>query len=296
MLKEEVKENKKIDINAAIVLCSILNDYEKFSDSLKKLMIKENNTTNIYRLNRLSSNETIKNVKGNEYIIKFYLQNSSIINKIQKYLPLNEFILDRNQFRAWQMKLNRMNKNSKQKYDNGVRKANDYAKQIQDYAPGMLTARIKQVCDQLQLPITELVNFSSSTYNHFTQQNDIFTKLNERCVTFKNKDNYIDDIAYNETTIPFIESIMVVEHNGKRYVLQRDLYAASKMIYITQVQEKRINEFTGKAYFVKKDVFDNEAYTKWFDEVFYPKHKEYLLQICNELQIGNEINGLILGT
>ena len=56
----------------------------------------------------------------------------------------NEFVLDHNQYKAWQMKLNRMSKKSKEKYDNGVRKSNDYADQIQDNAPGMFTARIKQ--------------------------------------------------------------------------------------------------------------------------------------------------------
>ena len=205
----------------------------------------------------------------------------------------NEFVLDHNQYKAWQMKLNRMSKKSKEKYDNGVRKSNDYADQIQDNAPGMFTARIKQVCEQLQLPCIELSTFNSSNYNHFTKQDDIFLQLNQRFVTFN---TYTNNELYNELAVQFVNTFGVIKHNGKNYILQRDLYGASKMLFVSKKKETRIDEVTGKSYDVFTDEFNQAEYSKWFDETFYPKHLEYMTQLVEQYNLNIDINGLILGT
>lgn len=226
---------------------------------------------------------TAERRRNNEILAKSILQTG------------NSFIIDRNQFKAWQMKLNRMSKGSQNKFDNGIRKANDYADQIQNTAPGMFTERIKSVCNQLQLPLLELKTFNSSNYNHFTQQNDLFIELNKRFLTFTNNDTYKDDKVYNETALQFINTLGVIEHNKKRYILQRDLYGASKMLFISRGTERALTK-SGKEYNREVDVFDQKGYSKWFDKVFYPKHLEYMKEFIRKYNLNIDLNGLILGT
>ena len=221
------------------------------------------------------------------------LNNDRLANYILK--SGNEFILDRNQYRAWQMKMNRMNKQSNAKYNNGVRVANDYAKQIQNGAPGYFKAKLENTCNSLQLPFREVSGFSSSTYNHFTQSNDIFLKLNQRFASFKNSDEYVNDISYNETAVKLVDTINIIENNDKRYAVQRDLYACSKLLFVHQEVVEKVSK-KGKKYKTTIDVIDNEAYSKWFEEVFYPKHIEYLQELIKKYNLGIDLNGLILGT
>lgn len=94
MVKEIKKENEAISLDTAIILCKIQDSFEEFSKGIKKIMANGNSITDIYRLYRLSIGEKIKDVKSNEEIIKFYLQNEEVINKIKKYCPLNDFILN----------------------------------------------------------------------------------------------------------------------------------------------------------------------------------------------------------
>ena len=220
---------------------------------------------------------TAERRRNNEILAKSILQTG------------NSFIIDRNQFKAWQMKLNRMSKGSQNKFDNGIRKANDYADQIQNTAPGMFTERIKSVCNQLQLPLLELKTFNSSNYNHFTQQNDLFIELNKRFLTFANNDTYKDDKVYNETALQFINTLGVIEHNKKRYILQRDLYGASKMLFISRGTEKALTK-SGKEYNREVDVFDQKTYSKWFDKVFYPKHLEYMKEFIKKYNLNIDLN------
>ena len=244
------------------------------------------------------SNEYIKQRKKRRELYRLLTEERKRNNEVLAKSILqsgNSFIIDKNQFKAWQMKINRMSKGSQNKFDNGIRKANDYADQIQNTAPGMFTARIKSVCEQLQLPLLELRTFKSSNYNHFTQQNDLFIELNKRFLTFTSSDNYKDDEVYNETALQFINTLGVIEHNGKRYILQRDLYGASKMLFISQSKEKVTTE-SGRSYNKTIDTFDQKGYTKWFETVFYPKHLEYMKEFIKKYNLNIDLNGLILGT
>lgn len=87
------KENRKVEVDAAIALCNILEDFEVFNKNAKELLMKGNNITITYRLNRIATGEKLKSPKGSEDIIKFYLQNTDVIEKIQEYLPIDNFIL-----------------------------------------------------------------------------------------------------------------------------------------------------------------------------------------------------------
>lgn len=200
----------------------------------------------------------------------------------------NEFVLDNNQYKAWGMKRCRMSKKSKEKYDNGIR-MNDYTKQIHDRACASAITRIQQLSNQLGFNCNKIIGFNSSTYNHLTQQFDIFLKLNQRLVVFDDSD--CDDYAYNFTdTFCYIEDGL-----GNKYMVQRDIYAASKLLFCIHSKEKIKNEKTGKYY--ERDVwtFDQDGYTKFFNDVFYPKHKEYLEKLIGDMKLGAKINGTILG-
>lgn len=87
------KENKKISIDAAIALLNIQEDFEEFNKNAKVLLMKGDNITITYRLNRIATGEKIKSPKGSEDTIKFYLENIDTIEEIQKYLPIDDFIL-----------------------------------------------------------------------------------------------------------------------------------------------------------------------------------------------------------
>ena len=141
----------------------------------------------------------------------------------------------------------------------------------------------------------ELDNFNSSNYNHFTQENDLFIELNKRFITFKKDEDYIGDVAYNETALKLIDTFGLVTHNGKRYILQRDLYASAKLLFIHKGKGKRLNK-NGEEYETEVDIFDQNGFSRWFDEVFYPKHLEYLQTLIDQYNLNYDINGLILGT
>ena len=87
------KESRKIEIDAAIALCNVLEGFEEFNRNAKDLLMRGNNITITYRLNRIATGEKIKSPKGSEATIKFYLQNTDTIEEIQKYLPIDNFLL-----------------------------------------------------------------------------------------------------------------------------------------------------------------------------------------------------------
>ena len=113
--------------------------------------------------------------------------------------------------------------------------------------------------------------------------------MNQRLVVFDDSD--CDDYAYNFTdTFCYIEDGL-----GNKYMVQRDIYAASKLLFCIHSKEKIKNEKTGKYY--ERDVwtFDQDGYTKFFNDVFYPKHKEYLEKLIGNMKLGAKINSTILG-
>lgn len=201
-------------------------------------------------------------------------------------------ILDNNQFIAWKTKLCRMSKKSKEIYDNGVRKR-DYTKQIADRAPGTYVARIEHLCDEVGIECRTISRFDSSTYNHFTGQNDIFTELNQRLILMDTK---ILGYEYNDKVIPFINTISTIsDERGNKYIVQRDLYAAAKMLYCQPCEEIRLGK-NNKEYTVRVDKFDAIGFSKFFKEIFYPKHLAYLQQLVNIKKLEVNLNTLILGS
>lgn len=204
----------------------------------------------------------------------------------------DRFYIESNNFVAWKMKMCRMSKKAKAKYDNGIRKS-DYPKQAQDRATAQIPARIKSVCTQKGLEYNVVKGLNLSTYNHFTKQNDIFTSLKDRIITLDEK--CIDE---ENGIVSFDNTFSSIEYNGKKYILQRDLYAASKMIYCySKMKKEKYTDKDGneKTKLVEHWYFDQEGYEKFFDEIFYPAQEAYIKQLIEDKKLGKHINGTILG-
>ena len=207
----------------------------------------------------------------------------------------NEVFTEDNNIKAWGMKRGKMNRIARKKYDNGVR-ANDYTPQIQDHAPGQVQARIKSVCESKGMPYHQIKGLDISTLNHFTGKNDLFTSLKDRIVLVNPDKRLIGD---DFSTADFIETFANVEYNGKKYLLQRDLYASAKMLFCYEVSEQKEvkDKKTGekKVIEVTKWVFDREGFSKFFDEIFYPIQEKYIIDLYRRVQNGEQFSGTILG-
>ena len=205
----------------------------------------------------------------------------------------NYVILDHNQFKAWGTKMTQMSKKSNEKYNNGVRIANSYAKHLQDRSPGYYTERVKHNCEQLGIELHEVAGFNTSTYNPFTQKNDIVEKLNNRSMVYG--DSVDELLRYNPNAIKFIDTCMILEDEDNiKYFVQRDLFAGAKMLFLYPVVETRIDG-NGKERKVIVYKIDNDAFIDWFKTVFYPKHIKYLQQLNEQQKLGLDINGTIFG-
>lgn len=134
--------------------------------------------------------------------------------------------------------------------------------------------------------------FNTSTYNHFTDKNDIFLGLQYRKLVF---DTTIVSADYSDAVINLEQTFAEIEHNGNKYLVQRDIYGASKLLFLNTVKEKRVDAKTGREYEVTIHKIDREKYSKWFEDVFYPKHIEYLKYLISLYNLGVKLNGTILG-
>ena len=202
----------------------------------------------------------------------------------------NQQITEKNHIRSWKQKMCRMNKIARKIYDNGIR-INNYCRQIQDRAVAQVPARIKHICEEKNMSYKEISGLNLSTYNHFTQNNDLFLHLNDRLITsdeyfLKNKDKFqVED---------FSKTFQTIEYGGKQYILQRDLYSAAKMLYCYSKIEKKKDK-NGKIKEVEVWYFDNEGFTKFFDNIFYPNQEKYLKEQFNDLLNGKKMSGTIFG-
>ena len=202
-------------------------------------------------------------------------------------------IIDHNQFKAWGTKMTRMSKKSNEKYNNGVRIANSYGKHLQDRSPGYYTARLKHNCEQMGIELHEVMGFNTSTYNPFTQKNDIFLKLNNRSLVLGECAE--DLLIYNPNAIKFIDTCdIIIDEDGRKYLVQRDLFACAKMLFLYPVVETRLDA-NGKERKVTVYKIDNDGFIDWFKTVFYPKHIKYLQQLNEQQKLGLDINGTIFG-
>ena len=99
----------------------------------------------------------------------------------------------------------------------------------------------------------------------------------------------------NEVAVDFVNTFASFKDaDGNVYVLQRDLWAAFKMLCLDLVEETRVDKNTGKEYKVKVHKFNKERYDEKFKS-WYPKQLEYIKYFIKCNNLGVDLNGLILG-
>lgn len=212
--------------------------------------------------------------------------------KDAKYIfrQADEFILDNNRFTAWKAKRCHFNAKTAKKYDRNNRK--DYTKICYERASAQIPTRIQSLSKQKNIPCEKIWGFNTSMYNHFTDNNDIFTKLRQRLILFDEK--YVGD-GFKDRVYNFSATFASIEDSkGNKYVVQRDLYGASKLLFLHK-QIVEIKDENGDVKTKTVWVFDREGYSVWFENIFYPKHKAYLQQLIEARGLGIDLNGSILG-
>ena len=100
---------------------------------------------------------------------------------------------------------------------------------------------------------------------------------------------------YNGVAVDFVNTFASFKDaDGNIYVLQRDLWAAFKMLCLDLVEEARVDKNTGKEYKVKVHKFNKERYDEKFKS-WYHKQLEYIKYFIKCNNLGVDLNGLILG-
>ena len=200
------------------------------------------------------------------------------------------FLKDNNRFTAWKAKRCHFNAKTAKKYDRNNRK--DYTKICYERASAQIPTRIQSLSKQKNIPCEKIWGFNTSMYNHFTDNNDIFTKLRQRLILFDEK--YVGD-GFKDRVYNFSATFASIEDSkGNKYVVQRDLYGASKLLFLHK-QIVEIKDEKGEVKTKTVWVFDREGYSVWFENTFYPKHKAYLQQLIEARGLGIDLNGSILG-
>ena len=86
---EKEKTSISVHVNNLIALCHILNDYDEFTQNLTKLIKTKYNRDIVYNLYKISNG---KLVVGSKKVKKFYQENKSVIDTINKFSNISEFI------------------------------------------------------------------------------------------------------------------------------------------------------------------------------------------------------------
>lgn len=203
----------------------------------------------------------------------------------------DEFLLDNNRFTAWKAKQGRMNKNSQAKYSRDNRQ--DYTKICYDRASASVTTRLQQLSDLKGVKCEKIQYFDITSYNPYTGQNDLFLSLKQRLILFD--EQYVGD-KFKDRVYNFSNTFGIIQDDkGNKYVVQRDLFGASKMLYLTKRIEKRKSKYGNDTYDHEIWEFDRDGYIEFFENVFYPKHKKYLQELIKARNLGIDLNGSILG-
>ena len=80
---------KEVRVESLITLCHILNDYNDFTKNLAKLIKTKYNRDIVYMLDKISNGEF---VIGAHKVKKFYRENKSVIDTINKFSNISKFI------------------------------------------------------------------------------------------------------------------------------------------------------------------------------------------------------------
>lgn len=278
-LKEYSRQMTKLRQNANPEMYKEDGQFKYTKKEMKQLGLKWRNTKGYIRA-VINYQDTCSNITKHRINYQNSILNSDIIPKG------NQFIVDNNNYKAWMMHMNRMSKKSKNKYANKGRVKN-YSKQVHYGGPATFNSRIQYICDCLGYEYDVVSRFDTSKYNHFTDTFDLFENLNERMVVMEN-----EGIPEEYNPALFSNTFLtIMDKDGNKYIVQRDLYAASKMLFLYKVAIP--NEKTGDIYYIHE--LDKDGYAKFFKEKFYPNQINELKRLINLYNCGNNISGTVFG-
>ena len=209
------KERKLIssDIDNLIALCHILNAYTEFTQNLPKLIKTKYNRDIVYNLYKISKG---KLVVGSKKVKKFYQENKSVIDTINKFSNICIFI---NYNYDWQGNLSE---------ESGL---NFFYKYISTHQESL--ERILSVLEKIKklgfdkLEFDEELDFTNNEYKIYTRFNDNF-----RISYLDNMEavpNYRSDVVEYKTTGSNYEIVADVSFSdlskyGKKIIVNSLLY------------------------------------------------------------------------
>lgn len=277
-LKEYSRKMTKLRQNANPDMYKEDGQFKYTKKEMKQLGLRWKNTKGYIRA-VINYQDTCSNITRHRLNYQNAILNSDVIPKG------NKFIVDNNNYKAWMMHMNRMSRKAKNKYANRGRKKN-YSKQVHYGGPATFNSRIQYICDCLRYEYDVVSMFDTSKYNHFTDSFDLFPNLNDRMVVMEN-----DGIPEEYNPVLFNKTFTIItDADGNKYIVQRDLYAASKMLFLHKVA---LTNEKGEIYY--KHELDKDGYAKFFKEKFYPNQINEIKRLINLYNCGINISGTIFG-
>lgn len=89
MIFREEDNARKMRVNDMIALCHVFDDYDIFNTRLLEFISSKCNRNDVYNLYRVSHSETVIGAKKAK---KFYRENKSVIDEINQYTSISDFI------------------------------------------------------------------------------------------------------------------------------------------------------------------------------------------------------------
>lgn len=255
-------------------------------EEMKELGLKWNFSKR-YKIARRRLNELYRKMKDSRKTLNYTLAKEIFMNN-----EIKNLYVDHNQIKGWKVKKCRAAKKTLDRLNKTPRSAKGYAKKVQERAPAQFTERLKYLTSKTNGKIIEMKTFNSSCYNPFTGKNDIFESLSDR---FTRIDLEVRDYEYNPEAVDLFKTINTVkDKEGNVYYLQRDLFAAEKMLFINKVTKTAKNK-KGEEFDVEEDEFDYDKFIVHFKNKFYPKHIEYMKKLLKDRYNKEQLSGTVFG-
>lgn len=227
---EKEKTPISVHVNHLIALCYILNDYDEFTKNLTRLIkVKhKNNTDIVYNLYKISKGQV---VIGSKKVKKFYQNNKSVIDTINKFSSISEFITHNYD---WHGNL---------REEPGV---DFFYKYITSHQKDL--ERILSLLEQInklgfdRLEFNEELDFTNNEYQIYTRFNDNF-----RISYLDNMEavpNYRSDVVEYKTTGSNYEIVAHVSFSDLSKYDEKEIIVNSLLFDYKRLPEDITKEFT----------------------------------------------------
>lgn len=227
---EKEKTPISVHVNNLIALCHILNDYDEFTKNLTRLIkVKhKDNTDIVYNLYKISKGQV---VIGSKKVKKFYQNNKSVIDTINKFSSISEFITHNYDWHG--------NLREKPGVDFFYKYITSHQKDLE---------RILSLLEQInklgfdRLEFNEELDFTNNEYKIYTRFNDNF-----RISYLDNIEavpNYRSDVVEYKTTGSNYEIVAHVSFSDLSKYDEKEIIVNSLLFDYKRLPEDITKEFT----------------------------------------------------